>query len=210
TQRNKRELLWEAHMKINKVTFEENKLILFKAEKVNYKTPNLPNTQLEDAFDEIELLGYPLCNPFELLTEPPTGNLRARHLQHFIEKYIAIDGYLVTTKNTTTANGKRMHFGTFLDQDGDFIDTVHFPPVASKYRFRGKGVYRITGKVMEEFDCVTIEVSKMERLPIIEDPRYAEGSVTTRMHGKRYKNVEKHKVQTPKSKVGRTKVEVEH
>jgi len=75
-----------------------------------------------------------------------------------------------------------------LDQDGDFIDTVHFPPVAAKYRFRGKGVYRVTGKVMEEFDCINIEVSEMERLAIIEDPRYAEGTVKTRAHGKRYKN----------------------
>jgi error-prone DNA polymerase len=188
TKRNKRELLWEAHMKINKVTFEENKLLLFKAEKVNYQTPNLPNTSLEDAYDEIELLGYPLCNPFQLLLTPSKGTLRARHLPHFVGKYVALDGYLVTTKVTVTANQKRMYFGTFLDRDGDFIDTVHFPPVAAKYRFRGKGVYRVTGKVMEEFDCINIEVSEMERLAIIEDPRYAEGSVKTRAHGKRYRN----------------------
>ena len=84
-----------------------------------------------------------------------------------------------------------MYFGTFLDADGDFIDTVHFPPVAARYRFRGKGIYRVTGVVMEEFGCLTIEVSKMERLAIIEDPRYAEGVVTTRMKGKRYKNVKR-------------------
>ena len=44
---------------------------------------------------------------------------------------------------------KLMYFGTFLDRDGDFIDTVHFPPVAAKYPFRGKGIYKITGKVMK-------------------------------------------------------------
>jgi DNA polymerase-3 subunit alpha len=27
---------------------------------------------------------------------------------------------------------------------------------------------------MVEFDCVTIEVSKLERLAVIEDPRYSE------------------------------------
>ncbi|MCH9659421.1 MAG: DNA polymerase III subunit alpha, partial [Bacteroidetes bacterium] len=188
TERNKRELLWEAHMKVNNITFEDPALLLFKAEKRNYKTPNLPNTLLEDAFDQIELLGFPLCNPFQLLTLPSKGSLRARHLQHFSEKLIAIDGYLITTKNTSTSKGKRMHFGTFLDQDGDFIDTVHFPPIAAKFPFRGRGVYRITGRVAEEFDCITIEVSKMERLAIIEDPRYVEGAVQTRMHGKRYKN----------------------
>jgi len=190
TKRNKRELLWEAHMKINKITFEERKLILFKAEKVNYQTPNLPHTKLEDAFDEMELLGYPLCNPFQLLDNFTERTLRARHLVHFTGKYVTIDGYLVTTKNTATSNGKRMYFGNFLDKDGDFIDTVHFPPVATQYRFRGRGVYRITGKVMNEFDCISIEVTKMERLPTIEDPRYAEGVVQTKMKGKRYKNEE--------------------
>jgi DNA polymerase-3 subunit alpha len=67
-----------------------------------------------------------------------------------------------------------MFFGNFLDRDGDFIDTVHFPPVAKRYPFRGKGIYRITGVVMEEFGCVSVEVSRMERLPIIADPRYAD------------------------------------
>lgn len=188
TKRNKRELLWEAHMKIHKISFEEETLLLFKAEKKHYKTPNLPNTSLENAFDELELLGYPLCNPFSLLTNPPEGSLRAKHLIHFEHKLVKINGYLVTTKNTATANGKRMFFGTFLDEDGNFIDTVHFPPIAAKYPFRGKGVYQIIGKVLIEFDCTNIEVSEMKRLAIIEDPRYAEGAVQTRIHGKRYKN----------------------
>ena len=73
-----------------------------------------------------------------------------------------------------TSDGKRMYFGTFIDRDGAFIDTVHFPPVAEKYRFRGKGIYKITGKVVEEFDCISIEVTKMIRYPIIEDPRYSD------------------------------------
>ena len=105
-----------------------------------------------------------------------------------IGKIIGIDGYLVTTKRTSTSNKKQMYFGTFLDKEGDFVDTVHFPPVAAKYPFRGRGIYRISGRVIEEFDCINIEVIKMERLAIIEDPRYAEGAVTTRLHGKRYKN----------------------
>ena len=78
-----------------------------------------------------------------------------------------------------------MHFGTFLDFDGDFIDTVHFPPVAAKYPFRGKGIYTITGKVMIEFDCVSIEVSCMERAAIIEDPRYTINSVNSTFQKKR-------------------------
>lgn len=189
TERNKRELLWEAHMKIQKSVLEEPLPMLFKADKVNYQTPNLPHTLLEDAFDEMELLGYPLCHPFHLLREQGYQEIRAKDLPRWIHKTVKVKGYLVAVKHTATSKGERMFFGTFLDEEGHFIDTVHFPPVAMNYRFRGKGIYEITGKVVEEFDCITIEVNKMELLPIVEDPRYAEGAVQTRIHGKRYKNV---------------------
>ena len=185
TNINKRELLWEAHLKISKTIIKEQVITLFKSEKVQYTTPNLSSTNLENAFDEIELLGFPLCNPFYLLQQPSLNNMRAKHLITFQQKIITIEGYLVTTKNTSTSNGKRMYFGTFLDYDGDFIDTVHFPPVAAKYPFRGKGIYRITGKVMVEFDCITIEVLCMERAAIIEDPRYAIHSLNPTFQNKK-------------------------
>ena len=116
-------------------------------ERVRYNTPKLPCTQLEDAFDELELLGFPLCNPFEVLVTPVLSELKAKDLMRYKGKQVCVAGYLVTAKRTKTSNGKRMFFGTFLDQDGDFIDTVHFPPIAAKYPFRGKGIYKLTGKV---------------------------------------------------------------
>jgi DNA polymerase-3 subunit alpha len=70
-----------------------------------------------------------------------------------------------------------MYFGTFLDRNGDYIDTVHFPPVARKYPFRGRGVYQLIGKVMEEFDCISIEVNSMKKLDMMQDPRYAEEQI---------------------------------
>ena len=73
-----------------------------------------------------------------------------------------------------TSRVELMYFGTFLDRKGDFMDTVHFPPVAKKFPLRGRGIYQLTGKVVAEFDCVSIEVSYMEKLSIIQDPRYAE------------------------------------
>lgn len=185
TKINKRELLWEAHLKISKTVIQDHIATLFRTERINYSTPELPSTALENAFDEIELLGFPLCNPFYLLEKESTTKLRAKHLTKLEGKYVKIEGYLVTTKNTKTSNGKLMHFGTFLDCGGDFIDTVHFPPVASKYPFRGKGIYEIIGKVMIEFDCVTVEVSKLERLAIIEDPRYSIKSLNPTFQRKR-------------------------
>lgn len=173
TQKNKRALLWEAHMKVNKVVINDQAMTLFKPKRKTFAIPELPQDQLEDAFDEIELLGYSLCSPFDLLLKPLSDPMKAMDLINNIGKVITIQGYLVTIKRTSTSNGKQMFFGTFLDVAGDFVDTVHFPPVASKYPFRGKGIYSISGKVMEEFDCITIEVIAMERLAIIEDPRYA-------------------------------------
>ena len=174
TNRNKRELLWEANMKINKVTFDADKLTLFGSNKINYKTPNLPSTALEDAFDQIELLGYTICNPFALLVDDFIHPLRAKHLKKLEGKNVTIDGYLVTSRSVRTSNGKTMYFGNFVDYNGYFIDIVNFPQVVEKYPFRGRGIYRITGKVVIEFDCITIETQLMERLPIIEDPRYSD------------------------------------
>src|SRR5690606_13357276 len=164
---------------ISKHIIQEPAATLFKTERINYSTPKLPSTALENAFDEIELLGFPLCNPFELLNKPSQNPLRAIHLETLEGKIVTIEANLVTSKNTKTSNGQIMHFGNFLDRDGDFVDTVHFPPIAAQYPFRGKGIFSITGKVMIEFDCVTIEVMSMERLAVIEDPRYS-----TKIHNK--------------------------
>ncbi|SDB59512.1 DNA polymerase III, alpha subunit [Flavobacteriaceae bacterium MAR_2010_188] len=176
TGKNKRELLWQAHMKINKISFKEHEQTLFKAERINFKTPELICTEEENAFDEIELLGFSLSSPFDLLRTKISNPLRAKDLIGLKGKTVTIEGYLVTVKDTSTSKGDRMFFGTFLDLDGDFIDTVHFPPIDKRYMFRGKGMYCVEGKVIEEFDCISIEVSKMERLPIIEDPRYSAAS----------------------------------
>jgi hypothetical protein len=67
-----------------------------------------------------------------------------------------------------------MYFGTFLDEAGHFLDTVHFPEVAKKYPFRGPGIYAIKGKVVEEFKYYSLEVIAMEKLPMktLESDKY--------------------------------------
>lgn len=183
--KHKRELLWEAHMKMNKSNENNIPLSLFHVEKTNYKIPKLTSTQLENAFDQIEILGFSLLNPFNLLIDKQLSNTRVKTLSSCVGKHIIIEGYLVAIKKTKTSSGKPMFFGTFLDVDGDFIDTVLFPPIAQRYPFRGKGIYRITGKVMEEFDCISIETTTMKRLAIIEDPRYADSRKAQRPRPKK-------------------------
>lgn len=174
TKRNKRELLWEAHMKVHKVVLEETISTLFKSEKVTYKTPELTSSTLEDAFDELQYFGFTLESPFKLLTTHLKQQLFANDLINYIGKKVTVYGYYVTAKRTITSKGEMMYFGTFIDTQGNHIDTVHFPPSVKKYPLKGRGVYRLTGKVMEEFDCVNIEIEQLEKLAIVQDVRYAE------------------------------------
>ena len=169
---DKRSLLWEAHYKANSIPENTQQQQFFKVGTKSFALPTFNITQLEDAFDQLELLHFPLHDPFILLEHPPSNAILTKDLRSYYNKTVTIYGYLVTAKNTSTSKGDRMFFGTFLDQEGQWIDTVHFPPVAKKYPFRGKGIYRIVGKVIEEFNFLTIEVTQLERMAYIPDPRF--------------------------------------
>nr|WP_299382997.1 DNA polymerase III subunit alpha [Allomuricauda sp.] len=173
TRVNKHTLLWKAHLMLSKNDRLEHPK-LFPPRHQKFRIPKLYTTHLETAFDQLELLGFCLCSPFELLAEPPKNTNGQQDLHRYLNKYIDIYGYLVTIKNTHTHTGKRMHFATLVDQHGEVFDTVLFPPVAAKYYFRGKGIYRFYGKVVEEFGFLSIEVIKMQKQDYVPDPRYAE------------------------------------
>lgn len=174
TEKNKKELLWKAHFLLGNTRKSAPEKLLFPTSSKRYDLPELTIEDYEDAFDELELLDFPLTDPFRLLRNPPLNALCTRHLPDYLGETVTLLGYLVTVKNTGTSNGKRMNFGTFLDQEGAFLDSVHFPPVAQAYPFRGRGIYRITGKVVEEFQYYTLEAIKMEKETFIDDPRYGE------------------------------------
>lgn len=164
--KNKKELLWQAHLEINpKQEIHSNEL--FKKEVINYQFPKLEHHWLDDALDEIELLGFPLCSPFQLLKNPPQDKFLARDLKNYLHKEVVIIGYLAAVKRSSTHQGNKMYFGTFIDQDGDWIDTVHFPPSAAAFPFRGNGCYRLRGKVVIEFDFIYIDVKEMQRLETV-------------------------------------------
>jgi DNA polymerase-3 subunit alpha len=97
----------------------------------------------------------------------------ATDLPQLVGKSVTVVGYLVTIKPSRTAKGERMYFGTFLDRAGNFLDTVHFPPISERYAWRGKGIYIIKGKVSEEFGAISIEAQYLEKIRLKDDPRYA-------------------------------------
>jgi len=167
TGQDKKALLWDAHFLLGNTKRTHPKRELFDVGAKEFKLPPLYHHVHEDTFDEMELLGFPLCSPFLLLKEPPAVQLKSADLIHHIGKTVSIIGYLVHVKNTPTSKGEKMQFGVFLDLDGHWLDTVHFPPVAKYFPFRGPGCYLITGKVVEEFEFISIEVKEMQRLPYI-------------------------------------------
>jgi DNA polymerase-3 subunit alpha len=167
----KKELLWQIHFRLHHQKPEVHTPLLFKPNHVNLALPPLEHHWLEDAYDELELLGFTLCNPFHLLAEEVEQENFASEFKNKIGQTVATIGYLVTLKPTRTSNGKAMFFGTFIDRHGHFIDSVHFPPAAEKHPVSGWGLFLLVGKVMEEFDAISLEVEYVRRLKLLSDPR---------------------------------------
>ena len=165
-------LLWQAHFYHHKQRYTNAKQELFEVKQKKQHLPELEEHPLEITFEQFELLGFPLCDPFSLLAQPlPSSFISADDFPKYTHQYIHTFGYLVSIKQTKTNKGDTMCFGTFLDPSGDFLDTVHFPQITAHYPFYGKGVYRITGKITEEFSYFTLEVATLEKLAFAEDVR---------------------------------------
>ena len=200
TGRSKQQLQWEAHFLLGHLPKRAPTADLFREATLTtdqdrlHALPVLAGGPAEDAYDEIELLGFALSSPFNLLTPEAQGQaaegIPARALPEYIGQTVTIAGYLVTVKETSTIKGDRMLFGCFVDREGQWIDTVHFPPIAKAYPFRGRGVYRMRGSVQEEFGAINVEVQSMEKLDLQPDPRYDESTPTkSRPSGRQHRRV---------------------
>jgi error-prone DNA polymerase len=147
---------------------------LFREPVKSFTLPPLEHSPVEDAYDEIELLGFPVsCSWFGLLKTAFRGGVVASELYDCTGKTVRLLGSLVTRKYVTTVRKELMIFGTWFDREGRFFDTVHFPPSLKLSPFTGSGVYLLEGRVVEEFGFPSVEVSRMARLPFVADPRFA-------------------------------------
>jgi DNA polymerase III alpha subunit len=173
TGKTKKQLLWDAHLMLGRNVETVNTPMLFHEKPREFALPELEQTRIEDAYDEIELLGFPLTlTPFDLLITPFRGEILACDLNRHVGRKVKMLGNLVTIKYVHTVKGEWMHFGCFLDTHGEFFDTVNFPNSLKNYPFRGYGVYLILGTVTTEFGFPSITVEKMAKLPFQKDPRY--------------------------------------
>ena len=165
------ELMWAQLMQSKEIP-QFNSRALFLETPKEFKLPALRHNLLEDAYDEMELIGFPLSmSRFEMLRTSYRGDTNTKELMSKIGRKVRMVGDLVTIKYVSTVKKETMHFGCFLDVNGDFFDTVHFPDSLKKYPFTGYGVYLLEGIVVQEFDFPSIEVHKLGRLPYQQDPR---------------------------------------
>ncbi len=191
TGKNKYELMWEKNAVFRPGEQQNGTLSLFPMDDErltadgprptedddDIQLPSLAEGEFDQAFDEIELLGFPLRPIFDLLKDPERYQgdevfIRASDLKKHVGKLVHILGYYVCRKDVRTKHRQLMHFGTWLDVEGMFFDTTHFPDTLQKAPFRGKGIYRITGKVVEDFGFPSVDVITMEMLPLVSDSRY--------------------------------------
>jgi len=171
--RNRNEAeLGEANSEIGQSIVNSQLSIVNSVPAKHFDLPALWQSQLEEVYDEIELLGWPVTHTwFDLLETSFRGEIMATEMNRFIGKKVRMLGLLVTIKYVRTVKKDWMHFGTFIDVHGQFFDTVHFPLAVTKYPFRGDGIYLVLGKIVEEFGFPSLEVEKMAKMPVKPDPR---------------------------------------
>ncbi|CAH0336579.1 Error-prone DNA polymerase [Flavobacterium sp. CECT 9288] len=171
--KTKSQLIIEARMLLIHHKLEVNTPLLIEEPTKEYKFPIIERSILEDAFDEIELLSFPVsCSPFDLLETKFKSGILANNLINYLKKEVKLIAYLVSIKQVPTKMGM-MFFGTWIDANGDYFDTAHFPKSLINYSFKGGGCYLLLGTVEVDYHFPTITVSKMAKMPFKPDPRYA-------------------------------------
>ncbi len=173
TGKPKNDILIKARLILINFKPENRNLMLLQEPIKEYKLPDLERSPFEDAFDEIELLDFPVSvTPFNLLQTKFRGDVMARDLTKHHKKTVRMLAYLISRKHVPTKRGD-MYFGTWIDAEGEFFDTAHFADCLQKYPFKGGGCYLLLGQVEVDYHFPTITISKMEKMPFIPDPRYS-------------------------------------
>jgi DNA-directed DNA polymerase III PolC len=162
TGMTKQELLWRTNFFQKQQ--QEQPATLFHEPAVDFKLPELSSRPLQDAFDEIEILGFALIDMFPMVDDDQEGITYVKDLPAKLGQTVKILGQLVTIKESSTIKREIMNFGTFLDPHGDWLDTVHWPESLKRHTFQGSGFYRMTGKVVEEFGVYAVEVWEMHKI----------------------------------------------
>jgi DNA-directed DNA polymerase III PolC len=165
TGKNKKQLLWEANFIQKKNnTHVPARTSLFTEQPKTFVLPELTNDPLDDLYDEMEILGFPMRNPFEFVNDDTSQYIPASKLGDHCGHTITLLAYFIIDKIVPAKNNQTMSFGSFIDSELNWVDTVHFPASLRQSPIQGKGFYRITGKVVEDFGFYSVEVQEMKKL----------------------------------------------
>jgi len=176
TNKTKNQLLVIASLLLNNLKPENKNLMLIQEPVKEFNLPVLKRSLYEDAFDEIELLSFPVsCTVFDLLKTRHKGEIMAKDLITHHKKQVKMIAYLISRKQVPTVKGT-MYFGTWIDEEGTYFDTVHFPDNLLEYPFQGGGCYLLLGNVEVDYHFPTVTICKMAKLPFIPDPRYMDAN----------------------------------
>ncbi len=173
TGKTKNQLLILASLLYNSAP-NENQMLLLQESVKEYQLPTLERSRFEDAFDEIDLLDFPTSyTVFDLLQTPFRGDVMAKDLNQHYKKQVRMLAYLISRKQVPTVRGT-MYFGTWIDYEGTYFDTTHFPDNLVHYPFQGGGCYLLLGIVEVDYHFPTLTILKMAKMPFVPDPRYSD------------------------------------
>lgn len=165
TGKNKKALLWEAaFLQKKSEKYVPTAKVLFKEDVKDFRLPEFSIHPLDDMYDEQEILGYPLRNPFEMVDDDPAKYIYAKDIDKHLGQECTVLVYFISDKVVPTKKNTTMAFGTFIDANLDWLDTVHFPGAYTQYPMQGRGFYKITGRVIEEFGVHSLEVSYLTKV----------------------------------------------
>lgn len=171
---SKSELMWKSCLRktgAKTVVYAVQKKLFAFAEP-EYVLPELKQSSLEDAYDEIELLGFPVSvSFFDLLQTKYRGDVKFDDMLKNSGRQVRMLGVFVALKYVRTSNGQIMNFITWIDSSGKFFDSVHFPDSLKDYPFRGQGVYLLLGIIDVDFGYPVLRAQKLARMPFVADPR---------------------------------------
>lgn len=164
------ELLWKACLKKSKAkkTLYQTQTKLFYIKEPDFELPDLNFSSTENAYNEIELFGFPVSvSFFDLLKTRFRGEVMSENMCNFKNKTVRMLGMFVCIKYVRVSGGDYMNFCTWLDFNGNYFDSVHFPDSLKKYPFRGFGVYLMLGKIDVEFDYPVLRVEKFAKMELM-------------------------------------------
>src|SRR5204863_3657920 len=81
TGKSKKQLLWEANfLQKNNKTHASGSSLLFKEKPFEFTLPEMKDDPLDDLYDEMEILGFTLSNPFSMVDDDPVKYVAGKDL----------------------------------------------------------------------------------------------------------------------------------